>query len=98
MRTKQEIGRFSLQPSEELTVEDLEDYLTDECDIYHVYLIGNMGYVRDQAQMLYDPEEEQAVISWNGETEQGEAEDPERAAIQWIDDELAQNGKTNGQE
>ncbi len=93
MRTKEEIGRFSLQPSEKITVEELEEFVTEGCDIYHVYLIGNMGYVRDQAQMLYDPDEEEAIISWNGETEKGEAEDPEKAAIQWIDDELASNGK-----
>lgn len=94
MRSKDEIGRFSLQPSEKVTAEELEDHLTDGCDIYHVYLIGYMGYVRDQAQMLFDSQKDRAVIAWNGDMEQGDATCPETAAIQWIDGHLDGNGKS----
>lgn len=93
MRSKDEIGRFSLQPSQQLTVEDLEEHLTDDCDIYHVYLIGNMGYVRDQAQMVFNPDTERAVVAWRGKTETGNATDPEKAALHWMDDHLVANGQ-----
>ena len=34
MRSKDEIGRFSLRSSEKITVEELEDYEIDDRDIY----------------------------------------------------------------
>lgn len=98
MRSKDEIGRFSLRSSEKITVEELEDYDVDDRDIYFVYLIGYQGYVRDQAEMLFDPDEEEAIITWNGDTERGEAPNPERAAIEWVDDTFTGNGESGEEE